>query len=1563
MGIIFTNKPSRISACLLLVTLIAVLAGMQANAANSPDPLPRGALPVVLDAISEGLPAKFNWKPVAGQQDTSQQAFQTNNIRHRQHYRVEDGALQLSLRDKEQANYGVTFRLAAYGYAGEMHPAGAVLQTEFPSSNQLRQHYVHEIEEWFVNSPFGLEHGFTLNQPPRGDRQQPVVLALDVSGDLLPRVDADGLGVSYRTQQEEPVFAYRGLVAFDSTGRFLPVTMAAVDSQLQLQVDTTGAVYPVTVDPLFSTEIELEPGHDQTNSYFGWAVAIDGDWMAIGAPYEDEAPYTSSGGVYIFERVGLEWVFRQRVNAGSDSVREDSAYFGRSLALSGSTLIVGAPYDDNGSVVNAGYVYVFEYGLYCDHGVSLCWSNRFSLSPSGDDDLFGWDVDIDGDRMVVGALFDEGGFATDSGRVFVYTRTGGVWNTSGVRIDPPDSDLDDRIGYAVAIKGDYLAIGAPRDDDAGVDAGAVYPYYYNGSAWVQEGKLTGATDDDELGYSVDVDHTGGPATAHIIAGAPFNDINGSESGQARLYRRLYNSLFKNYYWSSPTILTPSDPQVAAQFGYRVAIDLDSGGNGENYALVSSLRADGIVVDTGAAYLFTGLTTWTELQKLTSSNGQQADEFGYAVSLDNETVIVGARKADKADKVGTNSTGLAYSFGSQAQTAVYLSLSSNSIQTNDTVDIIAQLKVGGIDPPASELANIPIVLYIEDPAGGVAYYDAIYTDSSGGVVLSGADVFTQDGTYTVQAAFSNTLLTAPKWTDADSGIEKIIVNSEAGWAVIIEGGIAAPGSLGEDSHQKTANRIYQTLLDRGFIDGQILYFNQVAGDPARPGVDWTATLANLQARLYDDSDSLPRTLVNKPGPVHFFLIDHGAPGGRFFLNQGAAGMPEELTPTLLDIWVDAVENVPAMAPWPVTVNLAACYSGGFLEQLSDAASTRRVVITSARENEEAFKGPDEQDPPRSGSFLLEELLAELKRGRSFRDSFGDAAERTLLYTRADDTNLEAQYQYEDHALQHPLLDDNGDDQGTTVLVDGTSGGVLPDGAFAKDVYLGFGVTDSTGTHKPAEEVVYLASPGPYTLRLNILKPPLPATATVVIRSPGTSLAGLLTGGSGTEQLADTYSRQSMSVSGSSSFELQNYNFNQSGRWDVWYFLEDDPSNPNNPGKYTGVRHTVVYVSDGGQIPGSFSLLVPANNEQRAKTQQMFDWSVAVDPEGDAVTYDLLISTNSTTSNGELFNPYTRILGITYSMQYVDRSYGLEDLTQYYWQVLAVDASGNKRASPVRDFFTDDTNFPPAPLQGAVNKAGVTGAVNGALVTLSPTGFAAQSDVDGSYYLQAPPDAYTATASKTNYIDLSADVQLSYYGLPTNQNFSLVSSAGSDGDGDGFLDGADNCPFVWNKNQWDFDGDGQGNVCDDDDDGDGLTDIEEAAAGTYPLDPDSDNDGVLDGTDVFPLDPGEATDTDGDGTGDESDNCPADYNPDQSDSDMNGVGDACEQVTADGDLNVDGVVDVRDVLLAQRILLGFIDINSNPNYLARGDVAPPGPPVGNGIFDLGDALIIQQMALGL
>jgi hypothetical protein len=136
--------------------------------------------------------------------------------------------------------------------------------------------------------------------------------------------------------------------------------------------------------------------------------------------------------------------------------------------------------------------------------------------------------------------------------------------------------------------------------------------------------------------------------------------------------------------------------------------------------------------------------------------------------------------------------------------------------------------------------------------------------------------------------------------------------------------------------------------------------------------------------------------------------------------------------------------------------------------------------------------------------------------------------------------------------------------------------------------------------------------------------------------------------------------------------------------------------------------------------------------------------------------------------------------------------------------------------------------------------------------------------------------------------------------------LGDACDGDLDGDGVPDEDDNCPLVWQDDWTDTDGDGIGDACDLDDDNDGLTDEDEANRGTDPLDPDTDDDGYDDANDAFPLNPNEWADADGDGIGDNSDNCRDNFNPDQTDSpDVDGIGNAC-----DPDDDNDGVLDEDD-----------------------------------------------------
>jgi hypothetical protein len=163
----------------------------------------------------------------------------------------------------------------------------------------------------------------------------------------------------------------------------------------------------------------------------------------------------------------------------------------------------------------------------------------------------------------------------------------------------------------------------------------------------------------------------------------------------------------------------------------------------------------------------------------------------------------------------------------------------------------------------------------------------------------------------------------------------------------------------------------------------------------------------------------------------------------------------------------------------------------------------------------------------------------------------------------------------------------------------------------------------------------------------------------------------------------------------------------------------------------------------------------------------------------------------------------------------------------------------------------------------------------------------------------PEHATFPQSCSNGIDDDLD----------GQTDSADEGCQRDLDNDGIADLEDNCPFDFNHDQADTDNDGQGDVCDFDDDNDGYDDFSELRFGSDPLNPastpevpfsgtcadsiDNDLDGLVDAAD-----PGCAPDTDGDTVPDTSDNCPTVWNPDQTDTDADGIGDACEDTDGDG-----------------------------------------------------------------
>ena len=182
--------------------------------------------------------------------------------------------------------------------------------------------------------------------------------------------------------------------------------------------------------------------------------------------------------------------------------------------------------------------------------------------------------------------------------------------------------------------------------------------------------------------------------------------------------------------------------------------------------------------------------------------------------------------------------------------------------------------------------------------------------------------------------------------------------------------------------------------------------------------------------------------------------------------------------------------------------------------------------------------------------------------------------------------------------------------------------------------------------------------------------------------------------------------------------------------------------------------------------------------------------------------------------------------------------------------------------------------------------------------------------------------------------------------------IAAFAGPDGDadGDGILNGVDNCPTRVNPLQVNSDGDDFGDLCDADDDGDGLNDTEEVLLGTSPLSADTDEDGL---NDLFeqrgqtnPL----TEDTDGDGI---ADGVELTNTESPEDLDGDGLWDAVESNTVDADR--DGAPDVEDGpgplgdLDGDQVLNGLVDENNDCIDQAGCDNCPLIPNINQTDFD--------------
>lgn len=297
--------------------------------------------------------------------------------------------------------------------------------------------------------------------------------------------------------------------------------------------------------------------------------------------------------------------------------------FGCAVAISGDTVVVGSQRDGHAGVYSgSAYVFIKSGGVWAQQ-------QKLTASDAAAYDSFGVSVAISGDTIVVGA----NGKNNYTGSVYVFTRSAGVW-TQRTKLTASDGAVSDFFGKAVSLSGNTVAVGA---NGAGV-GGAAYVFTGSGATWTQQQKLTASdpASEDDFGQSASL------SGDTVVIGAHADDDAGTSSGSAYVFTRSGTT------WTQQQKLTASDAAADDQFGYAVGVSGDT-------IVVGSRFDDDKGLSSGSAYIFTRSgTTWSQQEKLTASDGAANDQFGHAVSISNDTVVIGAYgDDDTADSSGSS----------------------------------------------------------------------------------------------------------------------------------------------------------------------------------------------------------------------------------------------------------------------------------------------------------------------------------------------------------------------------------------------------------------------------------------------------------------------------------------------------------------------------------------------------------------------------------------------------------------------------------------------------------------------------------------------------------------------------------------------------------------------------------------------------------------------------------------------------------------------------------------------------------------------------------------------
>ncbi len=296
---------------------------------------------------------------------------------------------------------------------------------------------------------------------------------------------------------------------------------------------------------------KLAPSDGATTDQFGYAVAINGNTIAVGRYNTTTGQNRADGKVYIFTRSGSVWTETQSL-VSDDIAQGDS--FGYALAFEGDTLAVGARNKQVGANLFQGAAYIFTRPSI---GGNFTQQTKLIASDGGFADFFGESVALSGDTAVIGSVNDFG-TANALGKAYVFVRNGSMWSQQQI-LQATGGSPNDAFGVSVSVSGDYALIGANTEPiGTSGELGAAYVFVRNGTVWTQQQRFTAQEStprNDRFGYAVAIKGD------TLAIGSPAHEFVSGIANQGLMFIRAAarcGASGKNFRRATANLLITSD---------------------------------------------------------------------------------------------------------------------------------------------------------------------------------------------------------------------------------------------------------------------------------------------------------------------------------------------------------------------------------------------------------------------------------------------------------------------------------------------------------------------------------------------------------------------------------------------------------------------------------------------------------------------------------------------------------------------------------------------------------------------------------------------------------------------------------------------------------------------------------------------------------------------------------------------------------------------------------------------------------------------------------------------